>query len=68
MNYWFISKKDIDKQLQILNLLLQKNNQQIKLNHCINFTDEIALINIVLKNKFNSYDDLLNYDFNDYEV
>ena len=68
LNYWFISKKDIDKQLQILNLLLQKNNQQIKLNHCINFTDEIALINIVLKNKFNSYDDLLNYDFNDYEV
>ena len=67
LNYWFLSKKDIDKQLQILNVLLRKNNKQIILEQYIKFNNEKELINIVLKNKFNSYDDLLNYDFNKYE-
>lgn len=68
LNYWFLSKKDIIKQLRILNILLEKNNKQIKLNHYINFNNESHLINVVLKNKFNSYDDLLTYDFKVYEV
>lgn len=68
LNYWFLSKKDIIKQLRILNILLEKNNKQIKLNNYINFNNESHLINVVLKNKFNSYDDLLTYDFKVYEV
>jgi hypothetical protein len=68
LNYWFLSKKDIIKQLRVLNILLGKNNKQINLNHYINFNNESQLINVVLKNKFNSYDDLLTYDFNVYEA
>lgn len=68
LNYWFLSKKDIIKQLRILNILLEKNNKQIKLNNYINFNNESHLINVVLKNKFNSYDDLLTYNFKVYEV